>query len=164
MPNVKINDSKVLHLSHCSLSDYIDIVARIVYGEARGEPYDGQLAVAYTVVNRVNHQGYPNSLPDVAYQTTTDGRHQYSTLDLQSHNETYKSAKRNEDQEYKNAINAATGALCGNQTDPTLGKCAVNFCAEDPCASLTGNQWWKATYKNKIGNHTFVCMESRAVP
>ncbi|KAK3584428.1 hypothetical protein CHS0354_017708, partial [Potamilus streckersoni] len=37
----------------------INLVARIVFGEARGEPEEGQFAVAYTVVNRMNVPGYP---------------------------------------------------------------------------------------------------------
>ena len=48
-------------------------VARIVFGEARDESYESQLAVAYTVVNRVNHAGYPNTLDGVINQKYTGG-------------------------------------------------------------------------------------------
>lgn len=36
----------------------IDILARTVYGEARGEPFDGMCAVAWTVINRTNKQSW----------------------------------------------------------------------------------------------------------
>ena len=37
----------------------IDHVSRIVYAEARGEPYEGKLAIAWVVKNRFNH---PNKI------------------------------------------------------------------------------------------------------
>ena len=51
-----------------SSTENIQTVARVVFGEARGEPMEGQLAVAYTIVNRVNHEGYPNTLKRVVFQ------------------------------------------------------------------------------------------------
>ena len=41
----------------------------MVYGEARGESYRGQVAVAATVLNRVSHPSFPNSIAGVIYQS-----------------------------------------------------------------------------------------------
>ena len=45
------------------------LLARLVYGEARGEPYKGQVAVAAVVLNRVESSEFPNSVSGVIYQS-----------------------------------------------------------------------------------------------
>ncbi len=45
------------------------LLARLVYGEARGEPYKGQVAVAAVVLNRVRSSSFPNSISGVIYQS-----------------------------------------------------------------------------------------------
>ncbi|MGI6168909.1 MAG: spore cortex-lytic enzyme, partial [Christensenellales bacterium] len=44
------------------------LLARLVYGEARGEPYTGQVAVGAVVLNRVNDPAFPNTIAGVIYQ------------------------------------------------------------------------------------------------
>lgn len=46
----------------------INLLARLVSAEARGEPYKGQVAVAAVVLNRIKSSSFPNSIPDVIYQ------------------------------------------------------------------------------------------------
>jgi N-acetylmuramoyl-L-alanine amidase len=46
----------------------IDKVARIVHGEARGEPYEGQVAVAAVVKNRLHSSEFPSTVDGVIYQ------------------------------------------------------------------------------------------------
>jgi len=46
----------------------IDLLARIINGEARGEPYEGQVAVGAVVLDRVDHPSFPNSISGVVYQ------------------------------------------------------------------------------------------------
>lgn len=46
----------------------INLLARIINGEARGEPYEGQVAVGAVVLNRVDHPSFPNSISGVVYQ------------------------------------------------------------------------------------------------
>ena len=43
-------------------------MARAVNGEARGEPYEGQVAVAAVILNRVKNPSFPNSIAGVIYQ------------------------------------------------------------------------------------------------
>lgn len=47
----------------------VDLLARVVNGEARGEPYKGQVAVAAVILNRVKHPDFPNSISGVVYQS-----------------------------------------------------------------------------------------------
>ncbi len=46
----------------------IELLARVINGEARGEPYEGQVAVGAVVLNRVEHPSFPNSISGVVYQ------------------------------------------------------------------------------------------------
>lgn len=46
----------------------LQLLARAVNGEARGEPYTGQVAVAAVILNRVNHSSFPNTVAGVIYQ------------------------------------------------------------------------------------------------
>lgn len=46
----------------------VQLLARAVNGEARGEPYEGQVAVAAVILNRVRHSSFPNSIAGVIYQ------------------------------------------------------------------------------------------------
>ena len=46
----------------------IQLLARAVYGEARGEPYVGKVAVAAVILNRVKSPSFPNTISGVIYQ------------------------------------------------------------------------------------------------
>lgn len=46
----------------------IQLLARAVNGEARGEIYEGQVAVAAVILNRVKHPSFPNTISGVIYQ------------------------------------------------------------------------------------------------
>ena len=50
-------------------SNDVNLLARLVYGEARGEPYAGQVAVAAVVLNRVKSSSFPNTIAGVIYQS-----------------------------------------------------------------------------------------------
>ena len=45
------------------------LLAKLVYAEARGEPYKGKVAVAAVVLNRVESSKFPDSIPKVIYQS-----------------------------------------------------------------------------------------------
>lgn len=44
------------------------LLARAINGEARGEPYSGQVAVGAVILNRVKHPSFPNTVAGVIYQ------------------------------------------------------------------------------------------------
>lgn len=56
--------------SQSSYEKNIDLLARIINGEARGEGYTGQVAIGAVVLNRVKHSSFPNSVAGVIYQTS----------------------------------------------------------------------------------------------
>lgn len=43
-------------------------MANAVFGEARGEPYEGQVAVAAVILNRLESPDFPNSISDIIFQ------------------------------------------------------------------------------------------------
>lgn len=49
-------------------SSDLNLIARAVYGEARGEPYTGQVAVAAVILNRVRDSRFPKTVAGVVYQ------------------------------------------------------------------------------------------------
>ena len=51
-----------------SNSSDLNLLSRLVYGEARGEEYIGQVAVAAVVLNRVKSSKFPNTVASVIYQ------------------------------------------------------------------------------------------------
>lgn len=67
------NDDVVEVFSHGNDNLYltqsdIELMAKLVYAESRGEPFDGQVAVASVVLNRVLSDDFPNSISDVIFQ------------------------------------------------------------------------------------------------
>mgnify|MGYP005797368721 FL=1 len=46
----------------------VDLLARVISAEARGEPYSGQVAVGAVILNRVEHPSFPNTIAGVVYQ------------------------------------------------------------------------------------------------
>lgn len=50
-------------------SSNVNLLARVIYGEARGEPYTGQVAVGAVVMNRVKSSSFPNTISGVVYQS-----------------------------------------------------------------------------------------------
>ncbi len=54
--------------SNSSYSSNVTLLARIISGEARGESYEGQVAIAAVILNRVKHSSFPNSIAGVVYQ------------------------------------------------------------------------------------------------
>ena len=51
-----------------SNSGDVALLARLISAEARGEPYNGQVAVGAVVLNRMKHPSFPNTMSGVIYQ------------------------------------------------------------------------------------------------
>jgi N-acetylmuramoyl-L-alanine amidase len=49
-------------------SNDVNLLARIISAESRGEPYTGQVAVGAVILNRIQHPSFPNTLAGVIYQ------------------------------------------------------------------------------------------------
>ena len=54
--------------SSSSYEANVNLLARVINGEARGESYEGQVAIGAVVLNRVKHSSFPNSIASVIYQ------------------------------------------------------------------------------------------------
>ena len=119
--------------SSSSNNSNLNLLAHLIYAEARGEPYTGQVAVGAVVLNRVKSSSFPNSVAGVIYQkgafdVVSDGQINYAP------NST--------------AINAARDAL--NGWDPTYG-CIYYFNPN----TATSSWIWSRPYVITIGNHRF---------
>ena len=111
----------------------LNLLARLVYGEARGEEYIGQVAVAAVVLNRVKSSKFPNTVAGVIYQrgaydVVSDGQ-----INL-SPNQTAK--------------NAARDAL--NGWDPSNG--ALYYFNPN---TATSSWIWSRKITLKLGHHYF---------
>ncbi|OPJ54809.1 spore cortex-lytic enzyme [Alkalithermobacter paradoxus] len=116
-----------------SRSDDVYLLARAITGEARGEPYTGQVAVGAVILNRVRDSRFPNSIASVIYQPGAFT----AVADGQINMEPVESCMR-----------AARDAL--NGWDPTGG--ALYFW--NPATSTS--QWiWRLKPTLKIGKHWF---------
>ena len=109
------------------------LLARLISAEARGEPYNGQVAVGAVVLNRVEHPSFPNSLSGVIYQggaftCITDGQFDEPVAD--------------------SAYKAAQDAI--NGTDPSGG--AIYYFNPSTATS----KWiWSRPLLVTIGKHRF---------
>lgn len=109
------------------------LLSKLVYAEARGESYKGQVAVAAVVLNRVASASFPNTISGVIYQAGA-----FSCVSNGSINNTPDAT----------AIRAARDAL--NGWDPT-GGCLYYY---NP--KKTSDKWIRTrTVKTVIGNHRF---------
>ena len=110
-------------------------MAKLVYAESRGEPFEGKVAVASVVLNRVMISQFPNSIREVIFQ-----KNAFSCV---KNNEII----ANPDQDCYNAVYEAIKGV-----DPTNN--AIFF--YNPKISTCS--WMKSTEKNDvktIGNHVF---------
>lgn len=64
-----INSSSSSGSSSSNYNSNLNLLSRIIYGESRGEPYTGQVAVGAVVMNRVKSSSFPNSISGVIYQS-----------------------------------------------------------------------------------------------
>lgn len=114
-------------------SSQVDLLARLISAEARGEPYSGQVAVGAVVLNRIKHPSFPNTLSGVIYQ-----RGAFSCLDDGQFDEPVA----------QSAYAAARDAM--NGYDPTGG--AIYYF--NPATATS--QWiWSRPLIVQIGKHRF---------
>ena len=65
----KNNSKQNISYAASSHTSDIQLMARAINGEARGEPYEGQVAVGAVILNRVKDSRFPNSIAGVIYQS-----------------------------------------------------------------------------------------------
>lgn len=117
-----------------SRDDDLDLLAHAVHAEAGAEPYEGQVAVAAVILNRVQSPSFPNTIAGVIYEPgafeSVDNGWIYSTPT---------------DASYRAARDALNG------WDPTYG--CLFFWAP---AKVSPTSWvWTRQIVTRIGNHVF---------
>ena len=128
------NQLQVYAASSSSTSD-IQLMARAINGEARGESYEGQVAVGAVIMNRVKHSSFPNTIAGVIYEPGA-----FTAVADGQINEPIK--------EDSTVIKAAQDAL--NGWDPTDG-CVYYFNPN----TATSSWIWSKTIVKTIGKHHF---------
>lgn len=63
-----VDNNRVFAASKSASQSDLQLIARAVNGEARGEPYEGQVAVGAVILNRVKDSKFPNTVAGVIYQ------------------------------------------------------------------------------------------------
>lgn len=127
--------SDITYAKSSSTTSDLQLMARAINGEARGEPYEGQVAVGAVILNRVKDSKFPNTIAGVIYQSgaftaVSDGQ--------------INSPIAEDSTVYKAARDAMNG------WDPT-GGCIYYF---NPATAT--NKWiWSRPLVKTIGKHRF---------
>jgi len=130
-----IKSKNVQAVSQGSNVSNVQLLARAINGEARGETYEGQVAVGAVILNRVAHSSFPNTIAGVIYQpgaftAVSDGQINVAI------------------EESSTVVKAARDAL--NGWDPTEG--AIYYFNPDTAT----NKWiWSRPLIKTIGKHRF---------
>lgn len=131
---IKFNMMRSNAANSNSTSD-VQLLARAINGEARGESYEGQVAVGAVILNRVKNPNFPNSIAGVIYQpgaftAVADGQINIPI------------------KEGATVVKAARDAL--NGWDPTNG--AIYYFNPD---TATSSWIWSRPLIKTIGKHRF---------
>ena len=119
--------------SSSSYNSNLNLLARVIYGESRGEPYTGQVAVGAVVMNRIKSSSFPNTMSGVVYQSGAFDAVNDGQINLTPNS---------------TAIKAAQDAI--NGWDPSYG--AIYYF--NP--STATNKWiWSRPMTVTIGKHRF---------
>lgn len=126
---------KSVAASDSGTTSNVQLLARAINGEARGEPYEGQVAVGAVILNRVKAPNFPNTISGVIYQpgaftAVSDGQINVALEDEST------------------VVKAARDAL--NGWDPTGG--AIYYFNPNTAT----NKWiWSRPHIKTIGKHRF---------
>lgn len=123
------NQKQVINLT----DEQLNLLSKLIAAEARGESYEGQVAVAAVVLNRVQDERFPDSIEGVIYQKNAFSVVKNGYIYENATEESYKAAK---------------DALYGN--DPTNN--AIYFWNPD----ISTCNWMNTLDPHlRIGNHVF---------
>lgn len=129
------NETNKSYAASSSSTSDLQLMARAINGEARGEPYEGQVAVGAVILNRVRSSSFPNTIAGVIYEpgaftAVSDGQ---INVPIAQNSTVYKAAK--------DAMNG---------WDPTGG--AIYYFNPDTAT----NKWiWSRPLIKQIGKHRF---------
>jgi N-acetylmuramoyl-L-alanine amidase len=129
-----VNKTPATQATGTTSSNDLHLLAKAVYGEARGEPFEGQVAIAAVILNRVRSPLFPNTVAGVifeplAFTAVADGQ-----FYLAPNGDAYRAAQ-----------------LALDGWDPTGG--AIYYF--NP-ATATSPWIWSRPYIKTIGRHRFL--------
>lgn len=133
--NLFLRKKEIVRAVNTSNTSNVQLLARAINGEARGEPYEGQVAVGAVILNRVKSSSFPNTIAGVIYQpgaftAVSDGQ-----IDVPIESKS-------------TVVKAAQDAL--NGWDPTGG--AIYYFNPNTAT----NKWiWSRPLTTVIGKHRF---------
>ena len=133
--NLPKNNQTEVYAANAGSTSNVQLIARAINGEARGEPYEGQVAVGAVILNRVKDPNFPNTIAGVIYQSgaftaVSDGQINQPIAECST------------------VVKAAQDAL--NGWDPTGG--AIYYF--NPATAT--NKWiWSRPLIKTIGKHRF---------
>ena len=120
-------------------------IALNAYAEARGEGYEGMVAVTNVVINRVNDGEFPNTIKDVIVQPK-----QFSWLNGNKS----RVIEIKEEKMYNTALRIGELAVANKLVDYSKG---ARFYANVAKVDTTRHKWVETyTILNKVGNHTLM--------
>ena len=132
---ILMKEGNETYAASSSSTSSLQLMARAINGEARGEPYEGQVAVGAVILNRVKNSSFPNTIAGVIYEpgaftAVSDGQ---INVPIAENSTVYK---------------AAQDAL--NGWDPTGG--AIYYFNPNTAT----NKWiWSRPFIKQIGKHRF---------
>lgn len=131
----KTNKVDIVQAATNNNTSDVQLIARAINGEARGEPYEGQVAVGAVILNRVKSSKFPNTIAGVIYQSGAFTAVSNGQINVPiASNST--------------VVKAAQDAL--NGWDPTGG--AIYYFNPNTAT----NKWiWSRPQIKTIGNHIF---------
>ena len=126
-------------------------MAKTIYGEARGEPLEGRIAVGWVIRNRLESNKWfgADTLADVCMRQS-----QFSCWNFGDPNYEKLESVTLDDPWYLECVYIAAGIMCGQMADPTVG--ATHYYApgavsrkpawadgKEPCARFGGHLFFK---------------------
>lgn len=134
----------------------IDVLARTIWGEARGEDVDGQVAVGWSIRNRVEMDLHNDGKPDwwgEGYEGVCKASWQFSCWNKNDPNSAYlRGEKSIPPTQYLQCRESAVTVVSGRKPDPTNG--ATHYYST---SLLAAPKWTAAPAVRtcKIGRHIF---------
>ena len=128
-----VSRSNLLSRAIVPMGSDLEILARAIYGEARGEAYEGQVAVGAVIMNRLKTVGFPKTIRDIVFQPGAFTAVDDGQINLVPDETAYRAAQ-----------DAMEGA------DPSIG--AIYYWNPD----IATSDWiWSRPIVKQIGNHVF---------